>query len=230
MRRLVLLVLSLLVLPVAVAPPAAAAEIVLSTDARGALFADGQLSPKYKSTRCLQVRWTDNEVSRQLGVSAKVHGALAPYLTLQVEVGHGGGYSSCAGFEGDVIYDGSVGDFGAAHSNAAEQLLARKITAAAGSATFRMTVAVKDVNEAQSRTASQTSSSRPTMRGDCRSCRRRRSRHPSRRTSRHPSLAKRLPLWWRRRRPRRTSRWRRGGTRGWCRTSDRWTRLRWRSR
>lgn len=154
MRWLTVLVISLFAVPLAATPSEAASDVVLRTDAASALFADGQLSSTYRSTRCLRIDWTNNSVSRLLGMSASVAGGLAPYLDLQVEVGAGGGYVSCSGFSGDVIYDGTLADFGAVHPSAAAQLTAKRITSTAGSATFRITMAVHRVNAAQSRTSS----------------------------------------------------------------------------
>lgn len=154
MRWLGVLVMSLLTLPVVTAAPASAAEIVLTTDASGAMFADGQLSPSYRSTRCLRIEWSENESFRLVGIAANVTGGLAPYLDLQVEVGSGGGYASCSGFRGDVLYQGTLAAFGGAHPHAAAQLPARRVSEGSGSVTFRLTMSVRDVNDAQSRTAS----------------------------------------------------------------------------
>lgn len=153
MRWRRLSVLSLLGLPLLFASPAAAAEIDLSTDARGSLFAAGELSTDYTGARCVAVKWTENATTRAMGVSAAVTGGLAPYLVLEIEAGTGGGYANCEGFKGNVIYRGTVGEFGAAHANAASQLVAQRVRAAQGTITYRLSVSVLDVNEAQSLTA-----------------------------------------------------------------------------
>lgn len=152
-RLLRLLVLALVALPVFLAPPAAAAEIVLTTDARGALFSDGQLTPDYRGSRCIEVRWTGNAMPRLLGVASKVSGDLAPYLVLEIEVGTGGGFSGCGAFVGQRVYRGPLSNFGVMHPNSDAQIMARRITAEAGAVTFRITASVLDVNEAQSKIA-----------------------------------------------------------------------------
>ncbi len=154
MRRIGPLVISLCVAPLVFAAPASAAEIELITDASGSMFAHGEIAPGYRSARCVQVAWKDNAAEAQLGISSAVTGDLAPYLQLQIEIGTGGGYASCAGFAGDMIYDGTLGGFGARYRSAETQLLGQRITSASGEVTFRITVMVMDVNEAQARTAS----------------------------------------------------------------------------
>ncbi len=154
MRRIGPLVISLCAAALVFAAPASAAEIELITDASGSMFAHGEIAPGYRSARCVQVAWKDNAAEAQLGISSAVTGDLAPYLQLQIEIGTGGGYASCAGFAGDMIYDGTLGGFGARYRSAETQLLGQRITSASGEVTFRITVMVMDVNEAQARTAS----------------------------------------------------------------------------
>jgi hypothetical protein len=96
--------------PVGRAPARVAqvAAVQLTTDdGRNALFAVSDLAPDHPVTRCLQVSYDGPGGSGSIRLAASdITGRLAAHLAVTVAVGTGGGFTSCAGFTGKMLYTG----------------------------------------------------------------------------------------------------------------------------
>ena len=128
-------------------------QIDLTDDAAGtAMFTDDQgLAPGVPEQRCIRVTLLGDTGSEPvLLYAAEVRGALAQHLDLVVEIGSSGDFEDCAGFlpEADV-YRGSLADLGAGHGGYGTGLPAWQPSVPGESRSFRFTVSVRDVPEAE---------------------------------------------------------------------------------
>jgi hypothetical protein len=82
---------------------------LVDDDGHHGLFNVSGLVPGRSATRCLQVQYGGPTPAGTVFFSAsEITGGLAANLRLKVEQGTGGGFSSCNGFAGSVIYDGPL--------------------------------------------------------------------------------------------------------------------------
>lgn len=90
------------------------ASIALADDDGGrALFANQELVPDRPVSRCLKVNYAGGSSSTSVRLAATdVAGSLASSLRLVVSMGTGGGNSSCSGFNGGVVYTGTLAGLG----------------------------------------------------------------------------------------------------------------------
>ena len=139
------------VLPV---EPPPVAELGLTDDAAGtAMFVDEQgLAPGVSEQRCIRVSLQGNASPDLVSLyAADVQGALAPYLDLVVEVGPDEAvFGDCSGFRAeDVLFTGTLADFGSGHTDFDSGLPTWVPTAPGEARSFRFTVTVRDVPEAE---------------------------------------------------------------------------------
>lgn len=121
----------------------------LGTDAVGPLFTATRLHPGVVLTRCVELTWSAGDAS-SIGLSVVAAGALAPYLDVDVVVGSGGGYESCAGFVAErPAWSGSLAALAASHGSPADQLALWSTTSADGVVGVRVQVTVHDDDAAQ---------------------------------------------------------------------------------
>ena len=135
-------------------PAAPAQQISLTDDAGGtAMFTDdGGLSPGSPEQRCIRVTFDGDVVTGPVVLhAAEVRGALAQYLDLTVEVSpDGGAFGDCSGFvPGATLFDGSLAGFGSAHGGYDSGLVGWTPSAPGEARSFRFTVSVRDVPEAE---------------------------------------------------------------------------------
>ncbi len=139
--------------PVPVEEPEPVQQIDLTDDAAGtALFTDDEgLAPGLPEQRCIRVTLVgDTGTEPVVLYAAEVRGALAQHLDLVVEVGRSGDFGDCSGFLPEAeVYRGSLADFGAGHGGYGTGLPAWQPSATGESRSFRFTVSVRDVPEAQ---------------------------------------------------------------------------------
>jgi hypothetical protein len=128
-------------------------QLFLTDDAAGtAMFTDDRgLAPGVPEQRCIRVTVDGDDPAGPVSLyAADVQGSLAPFLDLVVETGPGGAFGDCSGFVPDsVLYDGTLADFGAGHGAFGSGLTAWEPAAPGESRSFRFTVAVRDVPEAE---------------------------------------------------------------------------------
>jgi hypothetical protein len=135
-------------------PPPAVAELRLRDDAAGtAMFADEQgLVPGEPERRCIRVALDGGVVPAPVQLyAADVTGALAGHLDLVVEVGPGGGvFGDCSGFAPEsTLFTGTLAEFGRRYTGFDSGLPAWAPVAPGESRSFRFTVTVRDVPEAE---------------------------------------------------------------------------------
>jgi hypothetical protein len=134
--------------------PEPLAELMLTDDAAGtAMFADDQgLVPGVPEQRCIRVTLDGNVVPEPVRLyGANVSGALADHLDLVVEVGPDGGvFGDCSGFTPESeLFAGTLADFGSRHATFDSGLATWTPVAPGESRSFRFTVTVRDVPEAE---------------------------------------------------------------------------------
>ena len=140
-----------------VAPPPLA-QLGLTDDAAGtAMFLDEQgLAPGLPEQRCIRVS-LEGDVAPDLVslYAADVQGALAPYLDLVVEIGPDEAvFGDCSGFLPEsVLFTGTLADFGSGHADFDSGLATWVPTAPGEARSFRFTVTVRDVPEAEGLTS-----------------------------------------------------------------------------
>ncbi|HET9519103.1 MAG TPA: hypothetical protein VFO77_15380 [Actinoplanes sp.] len=82
---------------------------LVDDDAQQGLFDVSGLVPGRATTRCISVQYGGPAPAGTVYfAAADVTGGLAGNLRLRVEQGTGGGFNSCNGFSGSVIYDGTL--------------------------------------------------------------------------------------------------------------------------
>jgi hypothetical protein len=129
-------------------------QIELTDDSAGtAMFTDDHgLAPGTPEQRCIRVS-LDGEVVAEPVVlyAAEVRGALAQYLDLTVEISpDGGAFGDCSGFvPGETLFTGSLADFGADHGGYGTGLASWAPSVPGEARSFRFTVTVRDVPEAE---------------------------------------------------------------------------------
>ena len=147
--------------PVTALPPVEPpplAQLGLTDDAAGtAMFVDRQgLAPGLPEQRCIRVS-LEGDVAPDLVslYAAEVQGELAPYLDLVVEVGPDAAvFGDCSGFLPEsVLFTGTLADFGSGHTDFDSGLATWVPTAPGEARSFRFTVTVRDVPEAEGLTS-----------------------------------------------------------------------------
>jgi hypothetical protein len=121
---------------------------IVGDDGDAALFASTTLAPGQPVRRCITVSVDAvQDPSAVVLSAAAVSGALAPDLSVQVEVGSGGGLADCAGFAGTGVYSGPLAGL------ATGRWPTGWAPAGPGSRTFRVTVELPERAVLQGRTA-----------------------------------------------------------------------------
>ncbi len=132
-----------------------AGDVVLRDDDAGSVLFDiANLAPGDVRRRCLAVDYTGS-LTADVRLYGTVGGnGLADYLDVDVEVGTGGGSSSCRGFvASSTLFSGTLAQFGAGHTGYADGLGGFSGATDPATRTYRITVALRDDNAAQGRSA-----------------------------------------------------------------------------
>jgi hypothetical protein len=88
-------------------------------DGSQGLFSAGALAPGRSVTRCLRVDYAGPTGAGPVRLYAgDLSGTLLPHLTTRVLVGTGGGFASCTGFIGSVMYNGTLSGLGGGTASA----------------------------------------------------------------------------------------------------------------
>jgi hypothetical protein len=89
-----------------------AGTITLVDDDRGRSLVNlDNMAPGRPVTECITVEYTGSIVPVDLSVAATADGALADYLWVEAELGAGGGFESCDGFQREAaVFSGTLGD------------------------------------------------------------------------------------------------------------------------
>jgi hypothetical protein len=113
------------------------------------LFNVSGMVPGSSTTRCVKVQYGGPATSGTVFFSAgDITGPLAATLSIKVEQGTGGGFASCAGFTGTVIYDGPLTSL-VDPDPAAPQTTTGWSPAAGEERTYRLTATMNDNVSAQ---------------------------------------------------------------------------------
>jgi hypothetical protein len=108
------------------------------------LFDLTDIAPGRPFEGCLSVTYDGTILPVDLTVAAEAQGDLAPFMATTIEVGKGGGFESCDGFEPEgVVYSGTLADLAA---TGATPVVTLRNTGETRS--FRVTFEVADTNEA----------------------------------------------------------------------------------
>lgn len=132
-----------------------AGDVVLNDDDTGSvLFNVNNLAPGDSRTRCIAVTYSGS-LTADVHLFGTVGGnGLADYLDLDIEVGTGGNFASCAGFvASSTLFDDELDAFGAAHTDFVSGLGGNAGATDPTTRTYRITVALQDDNAAQGRSA-----------------------------------------------------------------------------
>ena len=123
-------------------------------DAGSVLFNVNNLAPTETRTNCITVSYTGS-LAANVHMYGAASGALAPFLTLVVEVGTGGSYANCSGFSsGSTLYNGTLSNFAATRTNFTNGLAGWNGATNPSSRTYRLSVTLQDNNAAQGLSAS----------------------------------------------------------------------------
>ena len=89
-----------------------AGTITLVDDDQGRSLVNlDNMAPGRPVTECITVEYTGSIVPVDLSVAATADGALADYLWVEAELGVGGGFESCDGFQAEAaVFSGTLGD------------------------------------------------------------------------------------------------------------------------
>ena len=132
-----------------------AGDVVLDDDdAGGVAFNVANMAPGDSRTRCIEVTYTGS-LTADIHLYGTVGGTgLADYLDVNVAIGSGGSFASCAGFSAtSTLFTGTLADFGAAHTDYGSGLGGLNGATDPTSRTYRITVTLEDDNAAQAKSA-----------------------------------------------------------------------------
>ena len=132
-----------------------AGDAVLSDDDAGSVLFDiANLAPGDARTRCISVDYTGS-LTADVRLYGEVGGnGLADFLDVDIEAGTGGSATSCLGFvASSPLFSGTLAEFGIAHTRYANGLGGFTGATDPASRTYRISVALRDDNAAQGRSA-----------------------------------------------------------------------------
>lgn len=142
----------------AATPPAelTAGRVELTDDdADRTLFDLSDLLPGRPVANCIGLTYEGTVFDGNVELRGRGAGDLAPYLDLRIESGTGGGFGDCTAFRPDgVVFDGTVAGLVRRHGPQGDPLVAMRLENTRQQRTFRATVAVRDVDAAEGRSAS----------------------------------------------------------------------------
>jgi hypothetical protein len=131
---------------------------LVDDDASSAMFNAAGLVPGDELVHCITVTYTGDIVPTAVRMYGSTAGTgLASYLDLEIEVGTGGDFSTCAGFSSSgTLYADSLANFASDHGGWANGVAAFTAASSSTARTFRFTLTLQDDNAAQGRSASAT--------------------------------------------------------------------------
>jgi hypothetical protein len=135
----------------------ASASVALTDDDAGsAMFNASGMVPGDTATGCIVVTYSGTALPVPVHLYGTAGGTgLAPYLDLDVEIGSGGAFGSCAGFTpASTLYSGTLSGFASSYTDYASGLATWSPSATPEARTFRFTVTLQDDDLAQGKTAS----------------------------------------------------------------------------
>jgi hypothetical protein len=126
---------------------------ITDDDGGAPLFSAPALRPGERVTNCIEINYSGTK-DAPVKLAGRGSGALDQYLDVDVERGNGGSHGNCSGFDGTKIFTGTLAEFlrtGDAEENAIPAWTASE---AEPSRTFMISVALRDVPQAEGQTAS----------------------------------------------------------------------------
>lgn len=116
----------------------------LGTDASSPLFMEMNMAPGHTATRCVSVRNLGlQRADVRLSATTEDEG-LARNVLMAIEAGRGGDYGDCSGFEGDVIFRGTLAQLAGEHRDFATGLAAPFALGSGSSMSYRFTQQLAD--------------------------------------------------------------------------------------
>ena len=126
----------------------------LTDDDGGApLFNAPALHPGEKVSSCIEIKYSGTQ-DAPVKLAGRGSGGLDQYMDVDVERGTGGGYHNCDGFTGTKIFTGTLAEFLRTGDSAESAIPAWTASDAEPTRTFRISVALRDVPQAEGQTAS----------------------------------------------------------------------------
>jgi hypothetical protein len=128
--------------------------IVLTDDDRGeSLFTITDMVPGRSTQRCIEVTYDGSIVPVDIRLTAEARGDLTPFLGLGLEVGSGGNFDSCDGFEPEgELFSGTLASLAVQTSE--QPLVLGRLVNTGDSRTVRFTYQLADEQEAVDKRAS----------------------------------------------------------------------------
>jgi hypothetical protein len=115
--------------------------LALSDDAAASsLFTVDNMAPGHPVSRCIAVSYRGGESPAPVKLHGAVTGGLEQSLQLTIEAGSGGRFGDCTGFNGRVLYRGTLAGFTAAHRDFPSGLDTFTPSGSSGLVTFRFSV------------------------------------------------------------------------------------------
>jgi hypothetical protein len=121
----------------------AGALLLRDDDTGQALFELPNMLPGQHASRCMTVNYEGPQAAPVL-LRGDAGGGLDGYLDMKVEVGTGGGYASCDGFDGQPVFDGTLASFASEYGSGSPGLETWTASSDAPARTFRFTFALRD--------------------------------------------------------------------------------------
>jgi len=128
--------------------------VLTDDDAGNSLFVASGLSPLNPTVECIEVTYSGNLLNADVRMYGTSTGALAPFLSVSIEVGAGGSFGDCTGFTPDAtLFSGTLPAFDLAHDDWSNGLDVFTASASPTSQTLRFSISVADDNAAQNLSA-----------------------------------------------------------------------------
>ena len=122
---------------------------LVDDDAGRALFDFSDMAPGRPTIRCIEIIYDGSITPVDLSLSTESLGDLATFLDVTVESGRGAGFESCEGFRADdSLYGGTLQQF-----SDGDPIFLGRLVNTGDRRSFRITVAIQDVQDALGRTA-----------------------------------------------------------------------------
>jgi hypothetical protein len=126
---------------------------ITDDDGGAPLFTAAALQPGERVTNCIQIKYSGTK-DAPVTLAGNGSGSLDQYLDVDIARGNGGSHGDCTGFSGTPIFSGTLAEFLRTGDSADNAIPAWTANEGEPSRTFRVSVALRDVPQAEGQTAS----------------------------------------------------------------------------
>jgi hypothetical protein len=126
---------------------------ITDDDGGAPLFSAAALRPGERVTNCIEIKYSGTK-DAPVALAGRGSGALDQYLDVDVERGSGGSHGDCNGFSGTPIFNGTLAEFLRTGDSDESAIPAWTASESESSRAFRISVALRDVPQAEGQTAS----------------------------------------------------------------------------